>query len=106
MDLMVRKSGQVILKMSELEAVTLQDVMTTVKAASVENAEVFNRTQKAVIGDLKKTIDTLDAEIANAEKRSGDNEEEAAPTYPAVEGTAVAGTGAKKTVAAKDTATA
>lgn len=86
-DLMVRKNGLVILKMTELEAVTLTDVMDKVKIASVEQPEFFNRTQKAVINDTVKVLNGLDKAIIDAEKRQSDDGEDAAPAEQEAEKT-------------------
>lgn len=70
MELMVTISGQASLKMSELEAVTLTDVMAAVKQACIDNPSFFNRTQKAVVNDAVKCLQQLDKAIADSEIRA------------------------------------
>lgn len=115
MRISVRKSGEVMVGMSELEAVTLQEINAAVNEALQQNPSFFSRSQKAVLRDFTRTLLTLDEEIEKAEKTANGSAAEQAdenetPTVPAsveeaAEQTEVAQTKRKDQKAAEITAT-
>lgn len=76
MRISARKSGEVILGMTELEAVALQEVISKTQEASDKQPSTFTRSQKAVLKDANKNLNGLDKAIDASEKRHADSDGE------------------------------
>jgi hypothetical protein len=76
MRISARKSGEIVLGMTELEAVAFQEVIQKTQSASETQPKTFTRSQKAVLKDAYKNLNDLDKAIDASEKRHADSDGE------------------------------
>jgi len=88
MRISARKSGEIIIGMTELEAVAFQEVIAKTQEGSEASPNTFTRSQKAVLKDAYKNLNDLDKAIEASEKRhaenpdDGEDENEVSATTP------------------------